>query len=194
MDTARYVFGCLIVVGLPPGLGWWFVIHPFIDVWRRVGKEMTFIVGMALMFASMVPLYWVRDTLLMADLGTSPITVAIAIVLAACAAFIAFKRRKHLTMAILAGLPELEEGGKGGSLLTEGPYSVVRNPRYIEMVFGVFAYAAFSNYCRPICLGAGDHPFDPPDRNPGRARASRSLRRSIRDLSRQRTAILAVVS
>ena len=152
MDTARYVFGCLIVVGLPPGLGWWFVIHPFIDVWRRVGKEMTFIVGMALMFASMVPLYWVRDTLLMADLGTSPITVAIAIVLAACAAFIAFKRRKHLTMAILAGLPELEEGGKGGSLVTEGPYSVVRNPRYIEMVFGVFAYAAFSNYVGPYVL------------------------------------------
>ena len=152
MDTARYVFGCLIVVGLPPGLGWWFVIHPFIDVWRRVGKEMTFIVGMALMFASMVPLYWVRDTLLMADLGTSPITVAIAIVLAACAAFIAFKRRKHLTMAILAGLPELEEGGKGGSLLTEGPYSVVRNPRYIEMVLGVFAYAAFSNYVGPYVL------------------------------------------
>ena len=152
MDTARYVFGCLIVVGLPPGLGWWFVIHPFIDVWRRVGKEMTFIVGMALMFASVVPLYWVRDTLLMADLGTSPITVAIAIVLAACAAFIAFKRRKHLTMAILAGLPELEEGGKGGSLLTEGPYSVIRNPRYVEMVFGVFAYAAFSNYVGPYVL------------------------------------------
>jgi protein-S-isoprenylcysteine O-methyltransferase Ste14 len=73
-------------------------------------------------------------------------------VLAACAAFIAFKRRKHLTMAILAGLPELEEGGKGGSLLTEGPYSVVRNPRYIEMVFGVFAYAAFSNYVGPYVL------------------------------------------
>ena len=128
------------------------MIHPFIDVWSRVGKEMTFIVGMALMFASVVPLYWVRDTLLMADLGTSPITVAIAIVLAACVAFIAFKRRKHLTMAILAGLPELEEGGKGGSLLTEGPYSVVRNPRYIEMVFGVFAYAAFSNYVGPYVL------------------------------------------
>lgn len=146
MDTARYVFGCLLVVGLPPGIVWWFVIHPFIDVWRRVGKELTVIVGLALMFASLVPLYWVRDTLLMADLGTSPVTITIAVVLAAGAAYIAFKRRKHLTTAILMGLPELEEGGKGGSLLTEGPYSVIRNPRYVEMVFGVSAYAAFSNY------------------------------------------------
>jgi len=46
----------------------------------------------------------------------------------------------------LAGGPELERGGKGGTLLTEGPYSVTRNPRYIEAIVGIFAYAAFSNH------------------------------------------------
>jgi protein-S-isoprenylcysteine O-methyltransferase Ste14 len=84
--------------------------------------------------------------MLMSDLGTSWIMVGVAAVLIVGAILIAVKRQKHLTMKILAGAPELEKGGKGGILLTEGPYSVTRNPRYIETIVVVFAYAAFSNY------------------------------------------------
>lgn len=154
MDTARYVFGCLVVIGLPPGLAWWFVIHPFIDVWRRVGARITITVGMILLVLSMVPLYWARDTLLMVDLGTSWPMVGVAVVCLVASVTIALKRKKHLTMGILAGVPELEEGGKGGSLLTEGPYALSRNPRYVEVIIGVFAYAAFSNYVGAYLVAA----------------------------------------
>lgn len=154
MDTARYVFGCLVVIGLPPGLAWWFVIHPFINVWRRVGVRITITVGMILLVLSMVPLYWARDTLLMADLGTSWLMVGVAAVCLVASVTIALKRKKHLTMGILAGVPELEEGGKGGSLLTEGPYALSRNPRYVEVIIGVFAYAAFSNYVGAYLVAA----------------------------------------
>lgn len=146
MEKTRYIFGCLIVIGLPPGLAWWFVIHPFVDLWRRVGVRLTLTIGTMLLVLSMVPLYLVRDRLLMSDLGPSRVMVGIAVVFAVGAGWIALKRKKYLTMKILAGVPELEEGGKGGTLLTEGPYAVIRNPRYIETVLGVFAYAAFSNY------------------------------------------------
>lgn len=146
MDTARYVFGCLVVIGLPPGLAWWFVIHPFVDVWRHVGARITITVGMILLVLSMVPLYWARDTLLMADLGTSWVMVVVGAACLVVSVTIALKRKKYLTMGILVGMPELEEGGKGGSLLTEGPYAMSRNPRYVEAIVGVFGYAAISNY------------------------------------------------
>jgi protein-S-isoprenylcysteine O-methyltransferase Ste14 len=146
VETARYVVGCLLVIGLPPGMAWWFVVHPFIEFWRRVGVKQTFVIGTTLALLSTIPLYLVRDAMLMSDLGTSWIMVGVAGVLIVGAILIAVKRQKHLTMKILAGAPELERGGKGGTLLTEGAYSVTRNPRYIETIVVVFAYAAFSNY------------------------------------------------
>ena len=146
MDTARYFVGCLLVIGLPPGMAWWFVIHPFIEFWRRVGAGPTLVLCTTLALLSTIPLYLMRDAILMSDLGTSWIMVGVAAVLVVGAILIAVKRQKYLTMKILAGLPELEKGGKGGTLLTEGPYSVTRNPRYIETIVGIFAYAAFSNY------------------------------------------------
>ena len=155
MDTARYVAGCLLVIGLPPGLAWWFVIHPFVDFWRRVGVGRTFTIGTALALSSTIPLYIVRDAMLGSDLGTSWYMVGVAVVLLLATIGIALRRSRYLTMKTLAGAPELEAGGRGGTLLTEGPYSLTRNPRYIEMIFGVFAYAAFSNYLGTylVCLG-----------------------------------------
>lgn len=146
MDTARYVVGCFIVIALPPALVWWFMIHPFVDFWRRVGVRGTFTAASVTMVLSAIPLYFLKDLILMSDLGTNWVTISVAVVLAVVSTGIALKRRKHLTMRILAGAPQLEKGGKGGTLLTEGPYAVVRNPRYIEVILGTFAYAAFANY------------------------------------------------
>ncbi|MCP4899328.1 MAG: isoprenylcysteine carboxylmethyltransferase family protein, partial [bacterium] len=58
----------------------------------------------------------------------------------------AIKRRRHLTTRILAGIPELSRSGEPGVLLTEGIYSRIRHPRYVEVMTGVLAYALFANY------------------------------------------------
>ena len=146
MDTARYVVGCLLVVGLPPGLGYWFVIHPFVDRWRRFGVRRTFWLVGVLSLLSAYGLFRVRDRLLMEDLGTSTVLIVIGVLLAVAAAAIGVARRRHLTFHRLSGAPELDPSGKGGELLTDGLYAVTRNPRYIEVVAGAFAYACFSNY------------------------------------------------
>ena len=146
MDTARYVFGVLVVTFLPPGILWWFIVHPFVGFWRRVGPGPTLTLVAGAMIVGALGLMTVRDELLMTDLGTRPELIVLAALLASAAAWIAIERKKYLTFRILAGVPELEEGGKGGELLTEGIYSRIRHPRYVEIVLGTFAYAAFSNY------------------------------------------------
>lgn len=146
MNTARYVVGCFVVIMLPPALLWWLIIHPFVSFWRKVGVKRTFAVATAAMIITAIPLYFMRDRILMSDLGTNWVLVCVAVGLAGVSGWIALKRRKHLTMRILAGAPELERSGNGGTLLTEGPYAVVRNPRYVEVALGTLAYAAFANY------------------------------------------------
>ena len=44
MDTARTIFGLLVVIGMPPAILWWFLLHPFVEWWRRRGVRATLIV------------------------------------------------------------------------------------------------------------------------------------------------------
>ena len=108
MDTFRYIVGVLLVVGLPPGVLWWFVLHPFVGFWRRLGVRLTMIVLGLFLLASVLALATIRDSLLGTDLGLSWPLFAVGIVLMVFAALIGLKRRKHLTVRILAGVPEVQ--------------------------------------------------------------------------------------
>jgi protein-S-isoprenylcysteine O-methyltransferase Ste14 len=122
------------------------VIHPFVDFWRKVGKPITYTLMTVLFLGGVVGLFAIRDALVLTDLGTNWITVGAAAVLIIPALWLAVLRAKHLSFAILTGVPELDADGAGGVLLNEGIYSVIRHPRYVEVVLGTFAYAAFANY------------------------------------------------
>jgi len=147
VDTFRYILGVLLMIGLPPGVAWWFLVHPFVGLWRRLGARGTMI-GMTLYFVvSVSGLYMIRDLLLGPDLGLQWPLVVLGVVLAAAAIFIGVKRKKYLTMRILAGVPEVEtDAEKRGELLREGPYALIRHPRYVEITLATFGYAAIANY------------------------------------------------
>ena len=147
VNTFRYILGVLLVVGLPPGMAWWFVVHPFVGFWRKVGVRGTMIVMFLFFAVSVVGLAMIRDTLLGPDLGLHWPLVALGAVLAAAAMLIGIKRKRYLTMRILAGVPEVEtEVGKRGKLLDKGPYALIRHPRYVEITLAAFGYAAVANY------------------------------------------------
>ena len=147
MDMLRYVLAVCMVAGVPPGLGWWFVVHPFVEGWRRVGAGVTLTIVSILLLAAVVGLFQVRDLLLGPDLGLRWPLVGLGIVLIIASLYVQHQRRKHLTMKILVGLPEVQaDAAKRGQLLTEGPYAIVRHPRYVEFVLGSFGYAAIANY------------------------------------------------
>lgn len=146
MDKARYVIAVLMIVTLPPALVLWFVIHPAARFWRRLGAGWTYSILSVPSIAAMVLAYRFRAVLLGRDLGTNYILISLAIVLAVISGWIAVKRRRHLSMKILVGIPEMSKSGDRGKLLTEGIYSRIRHPRYVEVAVGVWAYALFANY------------------------------------------------
>ena len=146
MSTARYIIAVLLMISLPPAIAWWYVVHPFVGFWRRVGKPITYMVLTVFFLGSMVGLFAIRDALVLTDFGTNWILIGVATVLVIPTIWLSIARAKYLSFAILVGVPELEADGAGGKLLDEGIYAVTRNPRYVEVAMGTLAYASFANY------------------------------------------------
>ena len=145
VDTARYIFAVLVVSWLPPAIVWWFIVHPFVEFWRRIGPKGTLSILGTVALACVIGLTIIRDRLVGPDLGTRYELIIAATVFAVISTWIAVLRRKQLTTRILAGVPELEQDGES-TLLTEGLYGHVRHPRYVEVWIGTLAYACFANY------------------------------------------------
>lgn len=142
----RRFIAIMLAVSLPPAILYWFIIHPFIGFWRRMGLTVTYVFLTVFYLGSMVGLYLIRDTLLGRDLGTSLPLVLAALPLMAVAIVISRKRRKHLTFRRLAGVPEIAPEKHGIGLLREGIYSRMRHPRYVEFSLALVAWSLFANF------------------------------------------------
>ncbi|MCG8468201.1 MAG: isoprenylcysteine carboxylmethyltransferase family protein [Gemmatimonadetes bacterium] len=146
MDAVRYWLALLALLMVPQAILYWFIVHPFISTWRRLGKGPTYAL-LTLMYVGCGYLLWrARGPLLATEYGTNPWLWGPAALLYIGANAIQMMIRKQLRFSVLAGSPELEAGGKGGELLETGVYARVRHPRYIAVVLGVAAWALFTNY------------------------------------------------
>ncbi|NIR46783.1 MAG: isoprenylcysteine carboxylmethyltransferase family protein [Gemmatimonadetes bacterium] len=146
MDTARYVLALLAVLMYPPAVGWWYVTHPFIGFWRRLGRPVFYGVVTVGSFAMMAIIYLFREPLLAVEYGTDPYLWPLAFLFYGASVYVELRCRKRLDLKILLGAPELERSGKGGRLITGGIYARMRHPRYVAVWLGTVAWALFTNY------------------------------------------------
>jgi protein-S-isoprenylcysteine O-methyltransferase Ste14 len=146
MNTARYVLALICIMTYPAAVGWWYVTHPFIDFWRRLGApaSITILAIASLLLAAAG--YLLRGPLLAVEFGTNPYLWPPAALIYAASIYVELRARKHLKIRILAGVPELQRDGRGGRLITEGIYGTVRHPRYLGVWLGTAAVAFFTNY------------------------------------------------
>ena len=146
LDLARYVMAALLVISMPPSIAYWFIVHPFIAFWRRVGMKPTFWFLGIFLAAGMVAMFRVHKALLGRDLGTSLPLIALALPLIVAGSIVSHKRRRHLSFRTLAGAPELAPDAPGPGLLTEGIYGRIRHPRYVEFALALVGWSLFCNY------------------------------------------------
>ena len=152
IDRIRYVLAVLCVITLPPGLLYWFVIHPWARWWRRLGPVRTYAIVLPVMTAFGVLLFRVRARLLGADLGMNWSLIAIGVVLYGLSTWIAFQHWRHLSIATMIGIPELSpDEQRRGKLLKDGIYRVVRHPRYLSAGPRSHCPCSFRRLCRRIC-------------------------------------------
>ena len=129
------------------GLLFWFVIHPWVSWWRKLGPIRTYLIVLPVLVALGVLLFRLRAQLLGADLGMNWSLIAIGAILYGLSTWIAFQHWRHLSIATMIGIPELSPNEqRRGKLLKDGIYRVVRHPRYLSAGLAVIAVALFVDY------------------------------------------------
>jgi len=145
MDSFRYYVALLLVVTLPPALLFWLVVHPFASFWRRLGAGWTHCLVWPVIILGMAALFTQRGWLLRVEYGTRAMLVFAGAVLIGLSGWMLVRLRRHLTLAIQMGMPELSPSG-AQRLLTQGIYGRLRHPRYVQMEIGLLGWALIANY------------------------------------------------
>lgn len=145
MDTATHYLALITVVAFPPTYLYWFLIHPFAPTWRKLGPVVTLALVLPVVVGIGAGLYWVREPLLRFRLGPSWPLIVAGVLCCGTSLWVEVQCRRHLKLKTLVGLPELSAGSPG-SLLSEGIYAHVRNPRYLAVGLGLMATALITNY------------------------------------------------
>jgi protein-S-isoprenylcysteine O-methyltransferase Ste14 len=146
IDLGRYAMAVLLATTVPPAIVYWFIVHPFIGFWRRVGVRGTFWFLTVFLIVAGTALYPFRDALLGRDLGLQIPLVIAAVPLFVISTVISRKRRRFLDFRTLAGAAELDPVTHGKGLFTEGIYGRIRHPRYVEFTLGLAAWVLFCNF------------------------------------------------
>ena len=159
MDDVRYAVALLTIIAYPPVMIFWFLVHPFVRAWRRLGMAVTYTTNLAVIAAVGGLIYAFRGALLASEYGTSGVLIALSAVVMVVGLVIEVVCRRQLTLSTLVGVPELARDGHAGRLLQDGIYARVRHPRYLGGGFGVLAVALFANYLASYIVAAAYVPL-----------------------------------
>jgi protein-S-isoprenylcysteine O-methyltransferase Ste14 len=129
----------------------WFLVHPAIGFWRRVGARPYWI---ALPVWSLLGALCVveRQWVFAGRIQRSAWTWGAGAGLFLFAIWLELKRRRHFSPKLLLGLAELEPGHPAGALIRSGVYGYVRHPRYLECMMTLLAFAALTGCARYFLL------------------------------------------
>jgi protein-S-isoprenylcysteine O-methyltransferase Ste14 len=145
MNAFRYWLAMLTLMFMPGAVLFWFLVHPFVRFWRRIGLRRSMAIHYTLLAAFAAGVFLLRKTLFAVDFGTNPVLIAVAMPLLAASIALRRKISRHLRFRTLGGIPELAPESHPQPLLTEGPYSRIRHPRYLEVLLVMASLALVAN-------------------------------------------------
>jgi protein-S-isoprenylcysteine O-methyltransferase Ste14 len=144
MALLRYAIAVLLVVAVPAAIGYWLLIHPFVRFWRRHGPRTAYLAVLPVIAAIMAGMFLLRSRLLGLDGGTNWPLVGLGSLFLVLSGWLRVKLGKRLTVRILVGVPELSAAP--GEMLSDGLYTRIRHPRYLQMTLALLGYALIANY------------------------------------------------
>jgi len=146
MDRVRYFAGLMVILTIPLALAYWFLIHPFIRFWRRLGLALSYTVLTVILAAALFIAYDVRRQLLGMDYGLNGLLIAAGLTCFIIATIIGQAMKKQFTVAKLLGVQEIKSDARPQELVTKGIYSRIRHPRYASVLLGLIGLSLIANY------------------------------------------------
>ena len=146
MDGLRYAIALALLLVMPGVYLYWFLVHPWVHLWRRIGVRRTLVIVYTPIVLAATGFFLARKSLLAVEWGTDWRLIAAAIPFFALAAWLRRQLAGRLTFATLIGIPELDPNRRPARLLTDGIYARLRHPRYVQIVVALAGYALVANY------------------------------------------------
>lgn len=142
----------MLLVSMPGAVVFWVIIHPLIDFWRKRGAVAAYAVAFGAMLTIGIMLFLYRDALLGMDLGTHWLLFGIGLLMYVTTWIMERLLRRHLKFKTLVGVPEIK--GQSTNMLDQGMYRLVRHPRYLAIMIGMFGWSFMCNYVGTYLLSA----------------------------------------
>lgn len=146
MDDVRYYVALVTIISFPPPILCWFLVHPFVDKWRRVGLIPCYTFLAAFLLLAMLWLWSVRDLALAKEFGTHWWLVVASLVPFGAGVYMRVLWARTMKKSTLLGLDELKGTGSPEALVTTGIHARIQHPRYVEGFLVLVGLAVFVNY------------------------------------------------
>jgi len=144
LDSVRYGLTLVLIFILPVVCAFWFVIHGGIQVWKKRPSWMAYWTALFAILATLGACFWFMPLLIGEDLGTYPPLFAVGTLIYLSSWLLSRNIRKYLSFRTFAGIPEVKN--EASVLIEDGPFSVVRHPRYFMILIGVLGWSLAANY------------------------------------------------
>jgi protein-S-isoprenylcysteine O-methyltransferase Ste14 len=158
MDSVRHVLGVILIIGVPPAVLFWLIIHPVAGFWRRMGAGITYVLVGGVCTGVAVGLFFFREAVLGTDLGTNTPLITLGILLYGVSAWLSILTKRQLSVRTFSGMPEVSGESSEGGLLQEGVYGTIRHPRYVSVIIGTAGFAMVVNHVGAYLMVLGSIP------------------------------------
>ena len=147
----RLILATFVTLVLPAVMAFWITIHGCLKFWRKAGVIPAYSAAALTMTIAAWLAWRLRELLLGPDLGFSWLTVIPGVLIYAVFIWLSKSVRAHLSLSTFAGVPEIKNDSQ--CLITEGPYTVVRHPRYALVNVGIIGWCLVCNFMGTYLVG-----------------------------------------
>ena len=146
MNTFRHYLALVYLLTVPPAMLMWVIIHPFVELWRKIGPVWTYVIATIFVGSVAAGLFQAHEALLAVDYGTNWLFVALGGIGVTTGVRLRMLLHRHFSNQQLMGLPELAPDRLPQRLVTEGLHARVRHPRYLQFLLVVASLALIANH------------------------------------------------
>lgn len=144
LESVRYGLAVILVTILPVVCAFWFVIHGAIGFWKTKPTWMAYWAALLVISATFAVTLLNLRLLIGTDLGSNIGLFGLGATVYFTSWALSRSIRKHLNFRTFAGIPEVKN--ETTNLIVDGPFSVVRHPRYFMILVGVLGWSLAANY------------------------------------------------